>query len=377
MKKLSILQLVSISEEWGGVEQHVKDLTEGLYAEGHQVLLAIKPSDKYIDGYSKVSCPVYQFSFKGAADVTTIRGLAQLIRNNKIDIIHSHTSRDAWLGLFATFLAGRGQVVTTRHVPFKAKRDIIHTWFYNQLAAIICVSKFVRRSFLGNSSKIDTHNVKVIYPGVDFDKFHSSLNSNANSADNDEFLIGFIGRITKEKGIHDLIEAVHLLNLRNRKCKLMIVGGVNPETPSFGTELKLLCTKLGLENIVHFIGFSDDVPTRMKMFDTLVLPSVSSETFGLVLVEALCLGIPVIATNTGAQDEIIQDTCTGFLVPPMCPAELASAIELLLLDKLKARQMGQLGKEYVLANFGKAKMISDHIQCFQAIVENKNTQKDN
>lgn len=361
MRKLSIIEMISISYEWGGIEQHVKDVASGLVNNGHKVTVVCRDVEMYKKAYGEV-CPVHILPIRSAIDPITVYGLAKLIKETQADIIHTHTSRDSWLALFATWLAGRGKVVTTRHVPLLAKQDFIHTWYFNQLSGIICVSEFVKNKFLGNHPKIHTQNVKIIYPGI-------KINDNAQitkriirdklGIDDETFLIGFVGRVTMEKGLDDLVEAVALLKQKTTSFRLVIVGGVNPKTPEYADELRAKATSLGINDYLDFYGFCEDIPSVMHDIDCLVLPSIIPETFGLVICEALLAQKPVVTTNTGAQVEIVQDGISGLVVSPFAPDAIVDKLFTLSNNRDIGECFGRLGRQIVLERFGAKTMIEE------------------
>lgn len=350
MKKLSIIEMISISYEWGGIEQHVKDLSTGLKNNGHKVIVVCRDFKMHVDAYSE-NCPVYTLPIRNSLDIQTIWGLARLITQEQIDIIHTHTSRDSWIALFATWLAHRGKVVTTRHVPFLAKQDAFHTWYYNQLAGIICVSEFVKKRFLGNAPKINIKNVQVIYPGIKLNPnkpiVKRIIRDRFGISDN-TFIIGFVGRITAEKGLDDLWDAIALLKKTQESFKLIIVGEVNPMTPGYIDHLKEKSQQLGIEQYIHFFGFSNDVASVMQDIDVLVLPSIHPETFGLVLCEALLAGKPVITTDAGAQGEIVVDGVNGFLVPVGKPVAIAERLEVIADGQYVFPKRGKVLEQFFL-----------------------------
>lgn len=361
MRKLSIIEMISISYEWGGIEQHVKDVASGLVDNGHKVTVVCRDVEMYKKAYGEV-CPVKILPIRSAIDLVTVYGLAKIIKETQADIIHTHTSRDSWLALFATWLAGMGKVVTTRHVPLLAKQDFIHTWYFNQLAGIICVSEFVKNKFLGSSPKINTNNVEVIYPGIKMNDsvvITKRIIRDTLGIDNDIFLIGFVGRVTMEKGLDDLFEAIALLKLKQTNFRLIIVGGVNPKTPEYIAELKAKATKLGIEQHVDFYGFCNDIPSVMHDIDCLVLPSIIPETFGLVLCEAMLAEKAVVTTDTGAQGEIVQDGVNGFTVPPFKPDIMAERLEKLINDSKLGYRFGVKGRQDVLDQFSHTRMLKN------------------
>ncbi len=366
IQPLAVIELISAREAWGGIEQHALDLARGLKERGHKVIFATRPVEFVIERYSQVG-EVFQFPIAGAADLKTIRGLAALIKKENIDIIHTHTSRDAWTAVFAALAAGRGKVVTTRHVPLAAKTDIVHTWLYNRLAAIICVSQYVRGILLSHSPRFDLDKVKVIFPGIRLERLAGGSPDKYRQAwgvGDDEFLIGYVGRVTVEKGLDDLVAAAAELRKRQMAFKVVLVGDNNVNTPTYLADLLEAAKRQGVGgNIIHQ-GFSADIADIMSAFDCLVLPSITPETFGLVLCEALVCGKPVIATPTGAQPEIVRDGANGFLVPPGQPEKLAAALMRLITDRELGHRLGAAGREMVRERFASKITLDQTERCF-------------
>ncbi len=363
---LAIIELISAREAWGGIEQHALDLARGLKERGHRVIFATRPVDFVIERYCQVG-EVFQFPIAGAADPKTIHGLAALIKKKNIDIIHTHTSRDAWTAVFAALAAGRGKVVTTRHVPLAAKTDPVHTWFYNRLAAIICVSQYVRAILLSRSPRFDLNKVKVIYPGIRLERLAGGAAAKYRQlwgVGDDEFLIGYVGRITVEKGLDDLVATAAELRRRQIAFKVVLVGDNNVNTPTYLADLLEEAKRQGGGGDIIHQGFTADIANVMSAFDCLVLPSITPETFGLVLCEALACGKPVIATPTGAQAEIVRDDVNGFLVPPGQPEKLAAALERLIADRELGHRLGATGREIVREQFTIEKTLDQTERCF-------------
>jgi glycosyltransferase involved in cell wall biosynthesis len=367
INKLTIIELISARDAWGGIEQYALDLVRALRERGHTMYVAARPVERFTKRFAEY-CPVYTFAIKNSVDFGSIRGLAKLITAKEVDIIHTHTSRDAWLALFATLCAGRGKVVTTRHMPFPAKKGRFHKWFYNKLTAIICVSEYVKQQFLSSQPDIPDVKVPVVYPGIDSAKFtgadgHKIRQELGLTADCR--LIGYIGRITWEKGLDSLLKAAHLLKQAiGSRFKVVLVGGVNPNTPDYQNELQAKAASLDITDELCFYGFSTEIGQLLDAFDVLVLPSVTTETFGLVLCEAMLLGKPVIATTVGGPEEIVRHRQTGLLIPPNAPEQMAAGLQELATDLSLASKWGQAGKKLVQELFGVELMIDRIEQIF-------------
>ena len=188
----------------------------------------------------------------------------------------------------------------------------------------------------------------------------------------DEKIILFVGRITPEKGIHNLIEAMKIVSQTNANWRLLIVGGFysNPPSPAslrsesaeldmfeslkeenYETYLKNLSQPI--KDQVEFVGPVShyQLPVYYGLCDLFVHPSIWNEPFGMFLTEAMSCERPVISTYSGGIPEIVVDGKTGLLVQPNDVHSLAEAIVRLLTDSEQGRQMGLLGKRIVQEKF--------------------------
>lgn len=163
----------------------------------------------------------------------------------------------------------------------------------------------------------------------------------------------FVGRLVERKGVHRLLEALALLP-ETDAVRLRVLGD-GPERP----RLERLAGELGIERRVEFAGFvpADALQRAMEEADALVLPAVYDrkgdvEGLGVVLIEAMAHGRPVIGSDAGGIPDIIVDGETGLLVPPDDPLALSLAIERLRSDPSAARAMGARGREWVARQFG-------------------------
>ena len=174
--------------------------------------------------------------------------------------------------------------------------------------------------------------ITVLPCGINFERFRpldKELSRAKLGIRNSELMLLYVGRLDPLKGVDRLITALTCLR-HHRHLRLLIVGGDGRETKEFCT-LQELSRNLGLENSITFMGRIEhnDLPYYYSAADLLVLPS-HTESFGLVGLEALACGTPVVSTRVGAMDQIIHSGETGYLVSSGAPAALAEGIELLI-----------------------------------------------
>ena len=198
----------------------------------------------------------------------------------------------------------------------------------------------------------DPRKISIIPPGVDLTLFHphspkdAKLRIGVKPCDN---MILFVGRIEPLKGVDTLIRAMAVLreNCTRDRCPhdLVIIGGDPQASPeSMNAEmarLQALCKELGLEDMVLFLGKrgQDTLPYYYSAAEVLVMPS-HYESFGLVALEAMACGTPVIASRVGGLQHTVDDGVTGFLVPPGDENALAEKLRLVLSDGKLRRRMG-------------------------------------
>ena len=192
-------------------------------------------------------------------------------------------------------------------------------------------------------------------------------------ASRDKSAVGMFGRITRWKGQDVLIRALAQLP----DVRVVFVGAAlfTDEDRKYQQELVVLAEELGVSDRVQFAGFQRNVLPYLKAVDLVVHCSISPEPFGRVIVEALLAGKPVIATRGGAPAEIIEDGVTGVLVKPNEPAELATAIEGLLADPVRASQMAAKGQETASRRYALDHVLQEWINFIDRSVSRTATQQ--
>jgi len=162
---------------------------------------------------------------------------------------------------------------------------------------------------------------------------------------------GIVGLLLAWKGQDVFLKAARRVLDRFPDARAFIVGGPPAGSESYEAELKALARELGIADRVIFTGFRVDVPEILRLLDVVVHASTSPEPFGRVIVEAMAMRRPVVASCAGGPLEIIEDSRNGFLVPPGDDAGLASRVIALLEDPELAAQMSETAYEDVVSRF--------------------------
>ena len=163
--------------------------------------------------------------------------------------------------------------------------------------------------------------------------------------------VALVGRITRWKGQHVFLQAAAWTHRRFPEVRFQIVGAALFDEKEYEAEIHALALKLGTQGYVEFLGFRANIPQYMAGIDLLVHASTTGEPFGQVLIEAMSLGKPVVATNGGGVPEIVVHGETGLLVPMDDGVAMAEAICQILADPQAAARMGERGRQRVGEQF--------------------------
>ncbi|MDH4129301.1 MAG: glycosyltransferase family 4 protein, partial [Spirochaetota bacterium] len=160
----------------------------------------------------------------------------------------------------------------------------------------------------------------------------------------DHQIIGIVAHFSKKKGHKYLLKAFSQIN--NKKLTIVLCGEGKLEK-----KLKKLCVKLNINQRVIFVGFQKDIYNMYKLFNILILPSIKGEGLPLSVLEAMSMGIPVIASSISGLKEIIDDGINGYLVPPKNIEYLKDKINYLINDKSLQNTFGTNGKYKITSQF--------------------------
>jgi N-acetyl-alpha-D-glucosaminyl L-malate synthase BshA len=340
--KIAILVSLFPPKWLAGTEIATYNTARHLAKQGHEVHVITSsdkelPKDSIEQGFYVHRIEFPRVRFLG----TALFGLKALLRLKRVkpDIIHSQSITMGAVGFLAKKCLGKPHVVYGRgtevYLPWLFKKPISRLVLRNADAAIALTQDMKREM-----QKIWNRDIFVIPNGIDLERFDNLPRDEMRAklqATADDRLILFVGRFRPEKGVKYLIKAMAILRQSDQSARLLLVGE-GPEEES----LKRLVRKLNLESYLEFVGQiqNEEVPRYMAAADILVLPSLS-ESFGIVVLEAMASGLPVVATRVGGLPEIIEDGRNGFLVKPKNSEQIAERLLLLLgNDELRARISG-------------------------------------
>jgi len=184
------------------------------------------------------------------------------------------------------------------------------------------------------------------------------------------FLVGNVGRLALQKGQRHLIGAMPLLLERVPHARAIIAGGGDLED-----YLRALASEIGVAEQVHVLGPRKDVPALMHAIDVFVMPSIW-EGFGLVLLEAMAAGRPIVASRVATIPEVVADRETGLLVPAGDPLALAEALAELAGQPEEASRFGEAGRERLRRQFSVEKVVGDTELLYRELLEEHSVTKE-
>jgi glycosyltransferase involved in cell wall biosynthesis len=229
-----------------------------------------------------------------------------------------------------------------RENPMISRSRRLRFWLKFLSSKIIFVDGDTREKLLPD----ERSNVEVIYNGVDietFKPFKSNVLFEKFNIDTGNKLIGYIGLITKRKGLEYLIKALPIIKERYDKFKLIMIGGYKTNDEAYFLEIKELIKELKLESDIYFTGELPDVKHSLNSLDIVVLPSLE-ERCSRSLLESLACAKAIVATRVGGTPEIIEDGINGILVEPMNERQIAEAVLRLLSNDELRKKMGINGR---------------------------------
>lgn len=256
------------------------------------------------------------------------------------DVVVSNQSKGHVYGGLAAAAARRPAIWWQQGTPTRSAIDLVAARV--PAAAVVASSN---DSVAAQRRLTPRRRIERIHLGIDLTKIRASTGSGAavrrTHGWGEAPLVGIVGRLEQWKGQDVFLRAVARIATAHRSARFIVVGGaVLGWEGDYPQRLRRLATELGIADRVEFVGHQDDVYPWFDALDVVVHAS-TGEPFGLVLVEAMALGKPVVATAAGGPTEIIEDGVSGVLVPPGDHEAMAVAIDGVLTDDGSRRSLGE------------------------------------
>ena len=377
----TLLQVVP-ELETGGAEQTTIDVANAVVRAGGKALVATRggrmAARLEADGGRLAQMPVQ--SKNPLVILGNAARLVDLIRKEKVSLVHARSRAPAFSALWAAQATGT-PFVATYHGIYNAKTKL-KRW-YNAVMTrgdlVIANSDYTRDHVL-REHDLSPEKIVTIPRGVDLDRFNpawvtreriAALREAWGIAESDnrvKILLG--GRLTRIKGHPTIIEAAARMKAQGQPNFLIIFAGDDQGRTDYREELETSIRDQGLTAEVKLVGHCDDMPAACLVCDLAILPTTVPESFGRTAVEPQSMGRPVIASSHGGATETVLDGKTGWLVPPGDASAWAAAMtHAIELGPVELRRMGELASARARQLYSAEAMCAATMEAYERVLE--------
>jgi glycosyltransferase involved in cell wall biosynthesis len=335
---------------WGGQERRILAEALAMRRRGHRLLLACDPrGDLFVRG-RVAGLPVFPLAFGGRRNFGAVLALRRLLRDERVEILNTHSSLDSWVGLAAwKSLWKRPLLVRTRHLSTLVRNNWPTRMLYRAPAAVITTGE-ATRELLFQRLGVPRERLFSIPTGVSLTEFAprdaDPERRRGLQIPAEAFVFGVVAVLRSWKGHLFVLEALRELRETGAPAFLVVVG----DGPYRGP-IEEKVAALDLHDRVRLTGYQDEVAPWLAMMDVVILASYANEGVPQALLQALAMARPVVGTQVGGIPEVVFPGETGLLVPPKDPAALARAMGQLMADRELGPALGKNGRRLVEAKF--------------------------
>ena len=362
---MRIMEIVSGVHVSGAVH-HCALLSRELIRRGHEVTLLCRPG-AWIAGELAGEPIDVLFSDLRRLPFDELHRVAAEIRARGIEVVHTHMSRAHFFGVLLRWFAGVPSVATAHC------RQVQPHWMFNDLVIAVseatrryqCRYNLVRRNRITTiQSFIDPGRLAGV-PADARTKFRQSL-----GLDEQTPLFGTLGTILPRKGQLYLVRALPKILAAVPEARLVIIGETHDAHPQYRVKLQQTAEQLGVSSRIVWAGYCADAYEVLAALDVFALASLE-ENLPMVILEAMALGLPTVATAVGGIPECVVSGETGLLVPPANSEAMAAAVAGLLADPVQRRRLGEAGRRQVHESFSLEGQITRIEAVLQSLVRRR------
>lgn len=314
---------------------------------------------------------------KPGKDLSIPAKIAQLAREERIDIIHTHGQGPLLYACLAKLFYRKNYLVHSEHIKFEVEATSPKKIFLYNLILYRFIDSFLSitdhlEQYYSTKFPFLSNKIKTITNGIDIDQFNevdgeivASAIKSFTVAKNAK-IVGNISVLRDQKDHATLIRAMQTV-LYHVPEGVLVIAGDGP----LRDKLESLSCELAIKDSVVFLGYRKDVATLLRTFDVFALTSLF-EGLPLCLLEAAASGTPIVATNVEGNNELIKNNINGLLAPAQSPEEIGLKIVELLTNRELANSLAKKGKQIVFDKYNQATMVKKYEQFYCSIMERKN-----
>jgi UDP-glucose:(heptosyl)LPS alpha-1,3-glucosyltransferase len=368
--------LLTDADVFAGTERHILALAAALQREGANVRIGCPVPSPLAERAAQEKIRVIPIAKRGRIDWRAARQIRRLVQSGEVRIVHAHNGRTSLAAAIGLRGLKQSRLIVTQHFlePAHAKRRglaamlsrAIHRGINAKTSRVIAISSAVADT-IRQRQHDDGRNITVIHNGLPdcpsaelkpADQVRTELGIDPNAP-----LIVCAARLEPEKDVATLLIAMQKLR-GDFPAAHCVIAGKGSLHDALAAQIK----QLGLQQHVQLLGFCPDVQSIIAAADIFALPSLA-EPFGLVLLEAMSVGKPVVATQVAGPVEIVEHGVTGMLVPPSDPPALAAALGHLIRNREDADKMGRQGRARFQSLFTDTRMAAAVAQVYREVLQ--------
>lgn len=362
----------------GGAEQQLLELVRGLDKGRFRPVVAplygggaLEPEFRAVPGVE-----VLPLNRRGRFDFSPLWTLGRILRAYRVAIVQPFLSPATFFGLVPAFILGTPVKVVTERCGVRRRRHLGYHLYrtledvLTNFSDVVVANSLAGRDLL-LSRGIRPDRIRVVYNGVNPDRLTSDLGEMLAirarlGVPEDGQVVGIVASLTPPKDHETFLRAAAILAPNHPKVRFAVVGD-GPLRP----RLEALAQELGIGPVTVFFGYRRDVANFLSLFSVLVSSSCDNEGCSNSVLEAMALGVAVVATAIGGNRELIRPGETGLLVEPGNPGVLAAAVERALLDPAEAGGWARRAQEMVGDRFGLGRMVAEYEAIYTELLERK------
>lgn len=364
--RIKILHLTTDSRI-GGTEKNIISLVSRLDRDRYEnIVVALLPGGELVDILRGRGIETESLGMRNKFDLPAIFRLSRVIREKRVDILHTYLFHANMLGRIVGRLAGVPVIISSLRVMERRRYHLwLDRWTSGMVGVETCVCEAVRKYTI-EKARIRPDKLVTIPNGIAPEEYPLSMDLDNKrkelGIDSGFPILGTVGRLHEQKGQVYLLRAMPTVLKKYPKAVLLMVG----DGP-LKSKLESLCCNLRITKSVKFLGFKKNIKELMALMEVFILPSLW-EGMPNVLLEAMVLGKPVIATRVGGAEELIEDGVTGLLVPPFAEEALAEAMMKVLTRDDKGRGLGETAKREVERRFPPEAMVKETEKLYERLL---------
>ncbi len=335
------------SDGFGGQEQRILLECRQMLARGHRVGIACRPEWELFPKARAAGVPVTPVPIRSSADVSSVRALVSLFRRERPHVVNTHSGRDSWVASIAAKIAGVPLLIRTRHISVPVRRHALNL-VYRWPDGYITTGAVIRDHLVEQG--IPGERIVSIPTGVDLARFSAGIDGAAIRREfaiaPDAFLVSMVGVLRSWKR-HDLfLHAIRMIRGRGVPVRALVVGE-GPRREKIAAAIR----EMSLTDTVSMTGRREDVPEILAASDAMVLPSDRFEGVPQVILQAMAMARPVVASPVGGIPEVVRHEETGLLCRVGDPASFADSIRRLHADLPLRGRLAEAGSALVRARY--------------------------